>query len=527
MSIGITVFDGADCIGGNKIYLEFKNGRLDKKGIFFDFGTNFRKNGEFYEEFLTPRTGRGIHDLLSLDIIPRISCYRPDLISSDVSLGGARILHPLAVFVSHAHMDHIGNIGLLDRKIPVVATPMSTAIMKAMQDCGSKMESEIAYLTPRKACEEDGRLVETENYKKFPYLGRDFYLTGPCHAGTAGEGMETLTPFWCSQPTSRKLEPGTISPASALPDLEFRTFEVDHSMYGASAFAVRTDAGWIVYSGDVRLHGRFRDKTTRFVDGARELSPRLLIIEGTRASRTGRGESEEEVFHNCLSSVETEKKLVIADFSARNFERLDLFRDIAEKTGRSLVILMKDFYLLRAMHCVDGIDRTKGVRIFKDLKVTRDGYEKSILNGHASQLIDPLEIGKNPEQYIACFSFFDIKHLLDIKTKGGTYIYSSSEAFTEEQRIDFQRLWNWLTRFGFTVRGFSVETKEGDPRISFEPGYHASGHASGQDILEMVRKIHPEMVMPVHTERPAFFIENLPEYQVILPENGREFLIDA
>jgi ribonuclease J len=176
---------------------------------------------------------------------------------------------------------------------------------------------------------------------------------------------------------------------------------------------------------------------------------------------------------------------------------------------------------------VDGIDRTKGVRIFKDLKVTRDGYEKSILNGHASQLIDPLEIGKNPEQYIACFSFFDIKHLLDIKTKGGTYIYSSSEAFTEEQRIDFQRLWNWLTRFGFTVRGFSVETKEGDPRISFEPGYHASGHASGQDILEMVRKIHPEMVMPVHTERPAFFIENLPEYQVILPENGREFLIDA
>ena len=232
-----------------------------------------------------------------------------------------------------------------------------------------------------------------------------------------------------------------------------------------------------------------------------------------------------DVIAGNIGTSEAAKKLVIADFSARNFERLDIFRQIAEKTGRYLVVLIKDAYILQAMQCADGIDRMKNLLIYRDLKTTRDGYEKCVFTQYSSKLIDPLEIAKNPDKYIICFSFFDIKHLLDIKTDGGTYIYSSSEAFSEEQRIDFQRLWNWLQHFKFDVKGFSLDMTSGHHEIAFEQGYHASGHASGRDLINIIKTINPEIVMPVHTEYPTFFVQSLPGYDVVLPEEGKEIIL--
>ncbi|HPT73813.1 MAG TPA: hypothetical protein PKX52_02825, partial [Methanomassiliicoccaceae archaeon] len=51
---------------------------------------------------------------------------------------------------------------------------------------------------------------------------------------------------------------------------------------------------------------------------ARGLEPRLLIVEGTRASREDRDESEEMVEENCLRAVSEERGLVVADFGPRN-----------------------------------------------------------------------------------------------------------------------------------------------------------------------------------------------------------------
>jgi ribonuclease J len=77
--VSLTVYDDALGIGGNKLYLE-ENG----KGVFLDFGKNFGKFGVFYEEFLKNRDTRGIHDLMYLDLLPKLNIYRPDLISTDL-----------------------------------------------------------------------------------------------------------------------------------------------------------------------------------------------------------------------------------------------------------------------------------------------------------------------------------------------------------------------------------------------------------------------------------------------------------
>ena len=50
----LTVYDGAETIGGNKILLE-DNG----VSLFFDFGINYHLRNQYFEEYLTPRSRRG------------------------------------------------------------------------------------------------------------------------------------------------------------------------------------------------------------------------------------------------------------------------------------------------------------------------------------------------------------------------------------------------------------------------------------------------------------------------------------
>jgi len=396
---------------------------------------------------------------------------------------------------------------------------VTAAILKAMEDCGSAgMESEVAYAAPRKVSEEDARIIETAHYRKAPYTGREFLIAGECNGD--------LKNYWCTCPQSRELQHKEIKPAEDELDFEFKSFELDHSIYGATAYAINTSAGWIVYTGDLRSHGRFRDKTERFVKEAGSLDPEVLIIEGTRIGRQEKEESEEEVYKTCLGAALDEKDLIIADFSPRNFERLDTFMGIAKEAGRKLVVPAKDAYVLDAMKCVDSRDRMPDLLIYKDLKARRDAYEKQIHEDFTEQLLDPEDIAKAPESYLLCFSFWGMKHLLDIKPVRGTYIYSSSEAYNEEQVIDFRRLWNWLQFFNFKVRGFKMVEKEGKELPEFEKGYHASGHASAGELLRIVREIDPGIVLPVHTEHPEFFVENLKEYQVVLAEEGKRIEIN-
>ncbi len=506
----ITVYDGATTIGGNKIYIE-ENGR----GVFLDFGMNFAKYSEFFEEFLTERNGRGIHDLVHLNLIPKLNIYRSDLIPSDLDVASYPKLNVEAVLLSHAHLDHCGNVGLLRETIPIVASPTSVAILKALRDTSqSRIGLEIAYMSPKIPIE-GGIVLKSDQSKKVPYIGRDFYCTF--------EPSEKLVEFMFEKPgqssRTKQLEPGKLCHVDELNlPFEIKAYEVDHSIYGACAYILYGDTA-IAYTGDFRLHGKNADKTREFVKEGKDAT--VLVIEGTRAEREDVNESEEIVFQNCLKAVEDSDKLVIADFSPRNFERLETFVEIAEKTGRQLVVTAKDIYMLYAIECADGVCRMDKTLFYYELKDrSRAKYETEVIMGELDkESVTHKQISKNPEKYILCFSFYDMKHLLDIKPDGGTYIYSSSEAFTEEQVFDFLRLWKWLDFFKFRIYGFKIVAEGGELRPDFVKGYHASGHASKSDLEWVIDEIDPDKVIPVHTTNHEWFVENFEN--VVVAEEGR------
>lgn len=501
----------------------------DDRGVMLDFGTNFKRMSEYYEEYLRPRSATGLLDHVTMGTLPDVrGIFREDIVHPDLSLRGAQVRRVDAVLLSHAHIDHSGDIGFLRNDIPVASSAMTAVIAKATQDSSrSELGREPVYLSER--CLMDRRGAKVLRKEAGACKGRDFFILD-------SEPTDEMMDFWEFLPTyematnkarAAKLEPGSV--AHGIHSLDCAMFPVDHSIKGASSFIIGTNNGNVVYTGDIRLHGRSGHNTRTFIDRARAEHPHVMIVEGTRVKQEGPGKAtlrpdatEEMVKETAISIVDRAGgRLVIADFGPRNIERLESFLELARETGRCLVITTKDAYLLNAMRTVNDSIPVPGdeMRIYDSPKAMDSKYEEWIVQvKYPDALVKPDEVGAAQGDFLLSFSFFDIKHLIDIRPDGGHYIYSSSEAHNEEQEIDFKRLAAWLRRFGLESHGFRVDD-DGPPVFASEDGpLHASGHASKEDIAEMVRTIDPEVVVPVHTEYPAWFEQEFGgERKVVLP----------
>ncbi|HEQ78812.1 MAG TPA: MBL fold metallo-hydrolase, partial [Euryarchaeota archaeon] len=131
----ITVFGGANEIGGNQILLE-----TEKARVLLDFGRRMGETGKLFEEFIILRNRSILLDMLKLELVPKIDgLYPAHLLDITSIVDGDNVLldkchfhnapdywtntevKPYggdckvdAVFVSHAHFDHIGGLNELD-----------------------------------------------------------------------------------------------------------------------------------------------------------------------------------------------------------------------------------------------------------------------------------------------------------------------------------------------------------------------------------------------------------------------------
>lgn len=247
-----------------------------------------------------------------------------------------------------------------------------------------------------------------------------------------------------------------------------------------------------------------------------------MITEGTHVE-VSRATDESTVHERASEVIKRCHNLVIADFGPRNLERLLTFRDIAKDCGRKLVVTAKDIYLLKAISLAGGQflppEQDDVIAVYDELKKP-DKWEEEILFQYAGRLVNAGMARKDSGSYILCFSFWDINELVEIDPEpGAIYIYSSSEAYDEEQRFDMLRLRNWLNTFGVQPVGLpdanTGKLAEGEQR------FHASGHITGPDLLDVISTIDPEFVIPVHTENIAFFREHIKPEKLLVPVRGQ------
>jgi ribonuclease J len=527
--VQLTFYGGVNEIGGNKILLED-----GEDSLFLDFGFPYKRHKQFYEEYLKPRSGAGLLDPLAMGLLPPLEgLYRDDLAVPGLwqrfqNLPAYRRLDRVdGVLLTHAHLDHSGYISLLREDLPVYSTAVTAFIAKAIQDSGrADFDQQVCYFNP--------------TTQELPAGWRQM----ACLTGNAARqqrqfcladvGPEELGPdaaefwswgFWEKTARQRELASCPLLDHSGS-GFGLRCFPVDHSIPGACAWAIETSSGWVVYSGDLRLHGKRGGLTRSFVEQAKRLHPRALILEGTNVARET-NIAEQQVYEKALTSIAQSDRLVIADFSPRDVDRLLTFLQVAKDTGRKLAILPKDAYLLRTMRLLEpetpDIVEDDSLVIYQETIASRSPgiWMRNLFQDYDSKVVLAEDVSSAQDRFILCFSFYDLNELPGIRPLAGSlYVYSSSEPHDEEQEIDFRRLHNWLKHFELRGVGLPLEV-EGEWQIPEEErGLHASGHACGTDLLEIAHEIAPEILIPVHSEQPDFYLGNLKGsgIEVILPE---------
>jgi ribonuclease J len=522
--VKLTFYGGVREIGGNKILLED-----DERKLFLDFGYPYSKYRIYYEEYLKPRAGAGLLDLLVMGLLPHLpGIYRTDLETGDLwqqfrPAGHYRRLEGLGgVLLTHAHLDHSGHISFLREDIPVYSTATTAFIAKAIQDSGkADFDQQVCYFTPRV----DQCLREWRQGAYFASSSSDrqrrFHVADRLKLGKEAEE------FWGEVIRQKKLD---SQPLGDIGECSFnlRCFPVDHSIPGACAWGIETSSGWIVYSGDLRLHGKRANLTEAFMKGAGQLQPRALILEGTNVNKAT-NVAEQEVYENAFKAINGARGLVIADFPARDVDRLLTFLQVARDTRRKLAILPKDAYLLKTMRLLEpeipDVAQEDAITIYQETTASRNPAQwlKKTYQEYSGKVVLAKDVASNQSDFILCFSFWDLNELPSIQPQAGSlYVFSSSEPHNEEQKMDFWRLHHWLDRFGLRKFGLPVQ-KKGDWEIpEEEKGLHASGHACGPDLLRVARDIRPEVLIPVHSEKPEFYLDNLggSGTSVILPAEG-------
>jgi ribonuclease J len=481
--------------------------------------------------------------------------------------------HPAVdgVFVSHAHFDHIQDVSFLDPCIPVYCTEKTKVLAKAMTDVSvSGVDDQYFKIIKKVTIKQKAPLFKTlcpgecacseEKEAKLPII------------------EDPKTKFKFTYDIAPSYRTFNTDCEGQIKGIKYKLIPAGHSVPGAcSVLLTLPDGERILYTGDVRFHGTSEvsmDDYVKAVDGPVD----VLIIEGTRVD-SNEVLTEKQVGQEISANIASSEGLVLINFGWKDLTRFSTIHQATKQNGRTLAISPKLAYLLYEMH-VSFPTEYADPRTMPNLKVylKREGdllyskadYDKykmgylhyhgrniaqadrnivrvaerlgvggdpnnpknplpptsdgepydyqdlySLATHHLDNGIRAYEIRQSPAEYVLMFSYWDANELFDLNELNDNnrtlYISASTEPFNEEMEINEEKMINWLNFFSVN---YEYEMKK-DQKIFVRR--HVSGHASKLELKELIEKINPAKIIPIHTEHCELF-ERMFGKKIVLPK---------
>lgn len=475
-SPSLTFYGGVHEIGGNKFLLEDRGTK-----VFLDFGMQMGKVNDYFAEFLNPRICNCMGDLFEFGLLPKLKgLYRKDY-AKHMDYDGNEDNEIDAIILSHAHVDHAAYIHYIRPDIPIYCSEGTKLILQAFQETGGNEDYVVFRENFRVKTGKKGEMMKDKGDElKYP---RNFQI------------VQDLKKF---NVDSIEIEPITI----------------DHSLPGVFGFIFHTSKGSIGYTADIRFHGRRSSNTEKFVNMCGECQIDVLLCEGTRINENF-SKTELDVEAEIEGLVKNTENLVICTYPTRDLDRLLSFYNAALKSGRDLVIDLKQAYILKLFQSTEHginiypkpsdskikiyiprkrwglIDKDQSVWGKKLLLEDYDNWADEFVG--YNNAVDHRDVSEKQREMIFYCSDFQLQELIDIRPKENSlYIRSSTEPFDDEMELDQERVKRWLLHFGLLKENLQWNH------------IHVSGHGSGDQIRRVIEGSKAKTLIPIHTEHEEY-----------------------
>ncbi len=287
---------------------------------------------------------------------------------------------------------------------------------------------------------------------------------------------------------------------------ECEYFAVNHSIPDALAIAIRTDAGVVLHTGDIKLDQLPLDGRLTDLAGFSRLGDEgvdLFLVDSTNAEVPGFVTPEREI-GGVLDTVigKAKQRVIVASF-ASHVHRIQQVIDVAERYNRRIAFV--------------GRSMVRNMQIAQDLGYLRvpDGLEVNV--DTAATLPDDrlvlISTGSQGEPLSALSRMARGEHR-QINVKANDLVVLASSLIPGNENSVFAVV------NGLAKRGATVVTQQ-------NAKVHVSGHASAGELLYLYNAVRPTNAMPVHGEwrhlranAALAKATGVPEDSVVLAEDG-------